>query len=312
MAISQTGDRNRWAAVTRAIRKAWFNEDVTGVEQPPNTLYNEAVKSVNSGTTGYDDLIKAGASSAAVADTVLLPNGAEIPTGKTLNIVDAAGFTYAAGVTIAPGTVGGVVTIGNAAGTGDIIVGSSSAAESVKIANGAGAPTVNVANVSTAGATVTVAGAATAGTAADTVNIATGNAAATAKKIVNIATGVPNTTGNNEVIIGGGAKSSVTTNAVQTSYQAVNFFTTAGSANALTGTLNDAAGNAVTVAAGLRVTIKCSAGLQAGANTFNLNSHGNDAVKLSSNPANNIGTAYVTNSIVDMIFDGTVWQVLAQ
>ncbi len=88
--------------------------------------------------------------------------------------------------------------------------------------------------------------------------------------------------------------------------------TTTGSANALSATLNDATGNPVAVVPGLMINVKLGAGLQAGANTFNLNAHGTDAVKEASNPATNLAVVFTTGSIATMVFDGTVWQCVGR
>lgn len=225
--------------------------------------------------------------------------------------ISTAGSDSAISLSIAPKGATGIVTVGGAAGTGDIVLGSSSATQSVKLANGAGAATVNLANTSVAGANLNVATAATGAGITDTVAISTGNAAATGIKVVNILTGTPGTSGNNRATIGGGATSAVTVNAAFTSYQAVNFIATeTGGNNAIVGALLNAAGVAVTVAAGLRVVVKLAHSLQAGANTFNLNSHGTDSIKLSSNPASDLSTAFVSGGLIDLMFDGTVWQCM--
>ena len=279
-----------------------------------------------------------------------MANGIAGTPGVVTLVADGASTNVSATITpkgtgvlkLAADGAAGTVLIGGTAQTGTITVGSSSATEAVAIAAGAGAPTVTVANTSILGATVTIASANTAtgntdtvtiaggnsaGTGAktvtiaggvpaasgvDTVNIATGNAAATAAKVVNIATGIPNTSGNNQVMIGGGAKSAVTMNAVVTAYKATNLITATGGANALVGALLDANGSAVTVAAGLRVTVaNGSYTLQAGANTFNLNTHGVDAIKKASAPTTDIA-AIAANAYIDLIWNGTSWLVMGQ
>jgi hypothetical protein len=161
----------------------------------------------------------------------------------------------------------------------------------------------------TGGSTTTIAGAVTAGSASDVVNIATGNAASTATKKVNIATGVPNTSGANQVTIGGGATSAVTVNAATSFYQAPNQITAGGAANAITGTLLNAAGVAVTVATGLRVTVWLgSYTLQAtGGNTFNLNSGSAIAIKKHTAPTVDQTVAYAANGVIELLYDGTHW-----
>ncbi|MHB8682827.1 MAG: hypothetical protein ACYC9X_00695 [Dehalococcoidia bacterium] len=88
--------------------------------------------------------------------------------------------------------------------------------------------------------------------------------------------------------------------------------TETGAANALAAALLDQGGNAVPLAAGLRVQIKSAHSLQAGANTLALNGGAATAIKKHTNPANSIGTAYVNGSIVDLMYDGAVWQDMAQ
>lgn len=254
--------------------------------------------------------------SIAIAATATAVNGLGVTNAATGNGVTnpvtlaPSGTDSAVALTVTPKGAAGVLTLGLATGTGDVVLGSSSGTQAVKIGNGAGVVTVNIANVSVAGVTVTVAGAVTGAGITDTVAIATGNAAATGIKVVNIATGTPGTSGNNRVTIGGGATSAVSVNAAATTYQDWNYIATeSGANNALVAALLNAAGAAVTVAAGLRVSIKLAHSLQAGANTFNLNSHGTDSVKKTSNPATDLSVTAVSGSILTMIFDGTVWQV---
>lgn len=254
--------------------------------------------------------------SIAVAATASAVNGLGVTNAATGNgttnpvTLAPSGTDAAVALTVTPKGAAGVLTLGLSTGTGDVVVGSSSGTQSVKIGNGAGAVTVNIGNVTVVGATITMAGAVTGAGITDTVAIATGNAAATGIKIVNIATGTPGTSGNNKVTIGGGTTSAATVNAVARTYQDWNYIATeSGANNALVAALLDAGGNAVTVAAGLRVSIKLAHSLQAGANTFNLNSHGTDAVKKTSNPATDLSVTAVSGSILTMIFDGTVWQV---
>jgi len=62
----------------------------------------------------------------------------------------------------------------------------------------------------------------------------------------------------------------------------------------------------------LRVTVKLAHSLQAGANTAAMNGGSTKAIKSHYNPATDIGTAYVSGGLIDMQFDGTVWQDLSQ
>lgn len=269
------------------------------------------------------DTINIGTGATTVAGGKTIHIGDGTPTGAGTNLITIGSIANVASTTTIQGGSGataialtpqttGVVTMGASAGTGDVVVGSSSATQTVKLGNGAGVSTVNIANVSVAGANCNIATAVTGAGITDTVAISTGNAAATGIKAVNILTGTPGTSGNNRLTMGGGATSAVTVNAALSSYQAMNFVTGSAAANAPVATLNNAGGSAVTVAAGLRVTLKLAAGLQAGANTFNLNSHGTDSIKKATNPATDLGTAFATGGIIDLIFDGTVWQCIGQ
>ena len=178
---------------------------------------------------------------------------------------------------------------------------------------GKGTGVVGIANTLTTGVTATVAGQATAGSAADVVNIATGNAASTASKTVNIATGTPNTAGNNKVQVGGSvATAKATVKATFTTWQTPNFAIAAGSNNAITAALTDAAGSNVTQSSGLKLTLLLANSLQAGANTLALNGGGAANIKSHNNPANNIGTAYTSGGIIELIFDGTSYLDLSQ
>lgn len=240
----------------------------------------------------------------------LIPGAA---SGSDTNIGLTINSKGTGALTLAPTAAGGTIVIGAAAGTGIIGVGSSSATQVVNVGNGAGVSTVNLANVSVAGANCNIATAVTGAGITDTVAISTGNAAATGIKVVNIATGTPGTSGNNRVTIGGGATSAVTLNGSVRSYQQSNYIASeTGANNALVAALLDAGGNAVTVAAGLCIWLKLGHSLQAGANTLNVNSHGTDSVKKTSNPATDLSVTAVSGSILMLIFDGTVWQVQGQ
>jgi len=85
-----------------------------------------------------------------------------------------------------------------------------------------------------------------------------------------------------------------------------------GAANAIAGSLTDANGTNVPVAAGLRVTVKLAHTLQAGANTFVLNGGAAVAIKSAKNSANNIATAYAATGVITMLYDGTQWLDLSQ
>lgn len=232
----------------------------------------------------------------------------------TVNAVtlSAVGTDAAVSINVVPKGVTGIFTLGLSNGTGDIVLGQSTATQAVRIGHGVGASTVSIANQSVAGALVNVAGAVTGAGITDTINIATGNAAATGFKLVNIGTGSPVTPGNNRITIGGGTQTSVTLNSTLTSYQAINRCVGSAVANAPVATLNNAAGIVIGVNAGLRILLTLAATLQAGANTLNLNGAGAIAIKSHLNVANNIATAYAATGIIDLLYDGTQWLDMSQ
>jgi hypothetical protein len=107
-----------------------------------------------------------------------------------------------------------------------------------------------------------------------------------------------------------GARASVSSFAA---LQTENFIASeTGAANAIAGNLLDAAGVAVPLAAGLKISILLAHTLQVGANTMNLNSLGAKAIKSNRNPANNITTAYVAGAIFTAIYDGTQFLDVSQ
>jgi hypothetical protein len=85
MAITQTGDRNKLAAATRALRVAWFGADSTTTERPPLTLSNEYIVSNNAANTGLVNLIKSDA-----ADSVHLASGRALFNSVPKTIVDGS------------------------------------------------------------------------------------------------------------------------------------------------------------------------------------------------------------------------------
>lgn len=96
-------------------------------------------------------------------------------------------------------------------------------------------------------------------------------------------------------------------------YTAPNYQGTEGGANnALTCNLVDESGTAVTLAAGLRISLKIAHTLQAGANTLAINGGSVKNIKSHLNTANNIATAYASGSIIELLYDGTQWQDLSQ
>jgi len=63
---------------------------------------------------------------------------------------------------------------------------------------------------------------------------------------------------------------------------------------------------------GLGLSIKLAHSLQAGSNTLAYASGSALAIKSARNPANNIGTAYVSGGIINLRYDGTQWLDLSQ
>jgi len=216
------------------------------------------------------------------------------------------------GLLFQPKGASGTVVIGLSTGTAQITVGASSGAQTVAIGDGAGVSTVNIANTTVAGANVNVASAVTGAGITDTVTISGGNAAATGIKVVNILTGTPGTSGNNRLTMGGGATSAVSVKAVLTHSMTPNYIATeSGANNAIAGALLDAGGVAVPLAAGLRVTVKLAHTLQAGANTFVLNTV-SKAIKSHLNAANDIATVYAATGFIDLLYDGVEWLDMSQ
>lgn len=109
--------------------------------------------------------------------------------------------------------------------------------------------------------------------------------------------------GSGKISIGSATSVGVTT------LQDVNYVVGSGSsANTAVGTLLDANAVGIPLAAGLRVTYKMDSTFQVGANTFNLNGSGTKAVLAPG--LRNIKTVVVAGAILDLIYDGTQWQVL--
>lgn len=243
--------------------------------------------------------------SSSGAQTLVLGGGAGVST------VQIAGGSAANVVTIANVQTAGSITMGNALTSGTIQIGGASmttGATTIYGGTGTGAITL------TPGTAGTIVIGAAAGTGAitlgsssttQTVNVGTGAGVAT----INVGTGAAA-----NVIAVGGASSKVGFNGTVTTYQAINYQGTEGGAdNAITANLVDQVGTAITLVAGLRMILKLAHSLQAGANTFVLNgAGGTKAIKSHNNPANGIGTAYVSGGIIDMIYDGTQWLDLSQ
>ncbi len=260
--------------------------------------------------------VSVGTTASAVNGLVITDSATGAVSANAVTVIPGApsGSDAAISLQVAPKGATGIMTLGQAAGTGDIVVGSSSATQAVKIGNGAGASTVNLANATVAGANINVATAATGAGITDTVAIATGNAAATGIKVVNIATGTPGTAGNNRVTLGGTvADSRVTVKADFVNLRSPNYIATeTGANNAIVGALTDAGGTNVPLVAGLRVAVKLAHTLQAGANTFDFNGGGAVAIKMSTNAASDLGTAYAATGIIELMWDGTAWLCMSQ
>jgi len=96
-----------------------------------------------------------------------------------------------------------------------------------------------------------------------------------------------------------------TTSGPSVAYTAPNYIASeTGANNALVVVLNDTFGNAVPLAAGLRIIIKLAHTLQAGANTISFNSSVKN-LKSHFNVANNIATVYAATGVLDALYDGT-------
>lgn len=274
----------------------------------PSTV---GINTVNIGT---------GATTVTGGNTIHIGDGT--PTGSGTDLVTIGSVAGASATTIQSGTGGfairpsttGVLTVGNAAGTGNMHLGLSSGAQTVDIGHGSGAPTINIADVSTAGATIAIAGAATATGNTDSVAILNGSSVGTGIKTLSILTGTPGSTNNNRMVVGDtGKNTSCTFYANLTQAGITNGTNTeTGSNNAIAAGLNDANSNPIPFGPGLFITVILSHSLQAGANTFNYNGTGAVAIKSHYNPANNIGIAYVSGGVIQMLYNGTVWLDLSQ
>lgn len=268
------------------------------------------------GLTNGTGTITVGSSSGA--QTLVLGGGAGISTvqiagGSAANVITIGNVQTAGSIAIGETMTSGTISIGggSAVNTGGIIIGSSGAttgATLIRGGTGTGAITL------TPGTAGTIIIGATAGTGAitlgsssttQTVNIGTGAGVST----VNVGTGAAA-----NVITVGAASSKVTLNgSAVTSYQSINYQGTEGGANnAITCNLVDAAGNNITLAAGLKIAIKLAHTLQAGANTLALNGGSTKAILSHRNTANNIGTAYAVGGVIELLYDGTQWQDLSQ
>lgn len=105
----------------------------------------------------------------------------------------------------------------------------------------------------------------------------------------------------------------ITFNGAAVSYSGINYIASeTGTTNAIAGALTDANGAAIPAIAGLRVSVLLAHGLQAGANTFNLNATGTASIVSSRNPGSNLATAYVSTGIIDLIYTGTVWACVGE
>jgi len=104
-----------------------------------------------------------------------------------------------------------------------------------------------------------------------------------------------------------------TTTGPTTSYTASNYIgSETGANNALVAALLDSSGAAVPLAAGLLIYLKIGHTTQAGANSLNLNAAGVKSIKKSSNPANDLAVVHAVGSIMQLVYDGTVFQSLME
>jgi len=90
---------------------------------------------------------------------------------------------------------------------------------------------------------------------------------------------------------------------------------TAGSVNHIaseTGANNAIVGNllSITLIDGTQVSVKLAHSLQAGANTFNFNSHGNTPIKSHRNPGLDIAAGYISGAVINLHFDATLGEWL--
>ncbi len=81
-----------------------------------------------------------------------------------------------------------------------------------------------------------------------------------------------------------------------------------GANNAIVGTFT----GAPALTAGLVVLVKLGHTLQAGANTFAYAGGGALGIKSAKNVANDIGTAYASTGVIQLMYDGTRWVDLSQ
>lgn len=88
----------------------------------------------------------------------------------------------------------------------------------------------------------------------------------------------------------------------------VNYIATENGAN---NAIACAAASGPALAIGLVVTVLLAHSLQAGANTFAYNGGATAAIKLNTNPATDIGTAYVSGGVIVLFYNGTVWMELS-
>lgn len=245
-----------------------------------------------SGSNYLVDIANGYGSASGVVRTVNIANGGNA-TVEIGNTQTATTVTIQAGPTgymwLNP-TSSAYLWLGGFSQTGDTLLGFSSATNIISIGS-----------------------AATSNGNTQTINIGGGNASGTGIKAINIATGTPATSGNNRVTIGGGSTSAVTINAPFSSYKAMNYISSeTGGNNAIAGALTNASGTNITLAEGLAVSIKLAHTLQAGANTFDLNGGGAVAIKKHTNPASDLSTAYASGGIIQLIYDGSVWQDMSQ
>ena len=92
-----------------------------------------------------------------------------------------------------------------------------------------------------------------------------------------------------------------------------NFAEDAGAANALVATVTSPiSGVLIYPLVGTTVILKTANALQAGANTFNFNGHGTDAItsQQSGSNARNLKTIITAGAVLELIFDGTQWQAV--
>ena len=252
-------------------------------------------------TAGVNILSENGTAS---TQTVTIGGGTSTTSGgKVVNIANGVpGASTTNAVNIGAG--------GTTTGTVAVTVGSNgNAAPTTAIQGGSGATAITLTPQTTGGIVIGAAagtGAITVGSSsgAQTTNVGTGAGIST----VNIATGAA----ANKVTVGAASTLTSLFGTVSQPKSTNYIASETGSNNAIAGALTDASGTNIALAAGLKVTVKLGHTLQAGANTFNFNGGGAVAIKMHTNSASDLGTAYAATGVIELLYDGTAWLDMSQ